>query len=120
MKIFSDKKRLDLLAIQNRIDSTKSRIPLFSMKVDAVIETNVEPVKVITENIVGIIEGSDPVLRNEVIVIGAHKDHLDYGLYGSLYAGNDKQIHNGADDNASGTAGMLELAQKFSCRKKRS
>ncbi|HMQ67571.1 MAG TPA: M20/M25/M40 family metallo-hydrolase [Ignavibacteria bacterium] len=111
-------KGLDLLAIQNKIDSTKKPDSFTLNDADAVIETNVEPVKVITQNIVGIIEGSDPVLKNEVIVIGAHKDHLGYGLYGSLYAGNDKQIHNGADDNASGTAGMLELAQKFSSERK--
>ncbi len=46
------------------------------------------------------------------IVIGAHFDHLGYGEYGnSLYAGKDKQIHNGADDNASGTAAVIELAR---------
>lgn len=46
------------------------------------------------------------------IVIGAHYDHLGYGQdRNSLYAGADKQIHNGADDNASGVAAMLELAR---------
>lgn len=45
------------------------------------------------------------------VVIGAHYDHLGYGEYGSsLYAGSDKQIHNGADDNASGTAAVIEIA----------
>lgn len=48
------------------------------------------------------------------VVIGAHYDHLGYGDHGSsLYAGKDKQIHNGADDNASGTAGLLELASRI-------
>ncbi|MFM2226648.1 MAG: hypothetical protein RJA07_2850 [Bacteroidota bacterium] len=46
------------------------------------------------------------------IVIGAHFDHLGMGEYGSsLYTGKDKQIHNGADDNASGTAAVIELAR---------
>lgn len=47
------------------------------------------------------------------IVIGAHYDHLGYGGEGSLYRGEDKAIHNGADDNASGVAVMLDLASKI-------
>lgn len=45
-------------------------------------------------------------------IIGAHFDHLGYGEPGSsLYAGKDKQVHNGADDNASGTAGLIQMAK---------
>lgn len=108
---------IDLLQIQKEIDSLKTPNSFALNNVKAVIETDVEPVKVTTNNVIGFIEGNDPVLKNEVIVIGAHKDHLGYGVYGSLYRGNDKQIHNGADDNASGTAGVLEIAQKFSSNK---
>ena len=50
---------------------------------------------------------------DEVIIIGAHYDHLGYGEFGSLYRGDTPRIHNGADDNASGTAGLIELAQYF-------
>jgi hypothetical protein len=64
-------------------------------------------------NVVGILEGSDPVLKNEAIVIGAHYDHLGRGGGGSL-ATREGDIHHGADDNASGVAGMLELARIFS------
>jgi aminopeptidase YwaD len=64
-------------------------------------------------NIIGILPGSDPVLKNEAIVIGAHYDHLGLGGEGSL-APRAGDIHHGADDNASGTAGMLELARMFS------
>lgn len=105
---------LDLHQIQNEIDSTKTSNSFALKNVKAVIEANVEPVKVITNNVIGFLEGKDPDLKNEVIVIGAHKDHLGYGLYSSLYSGSDKQIHNGADDNASGIAGLLEIAQKIS------
>ena len=63
-------------------------------------------------NVVGILDGSDPTLKNEVIVIGAHYDHLGHGGEGSL-APREGEIHHGADDNASGTAGMLELARLF-------
>jgi aminopeptidase YwaD len=63
-------------------------------------------------NVVGIINGADPVLKNETIVIGAHYDHLGRGGEGSL-AAREGEIHHGADDNASGTAGLLELARIF-------
>lgn len=64
-------------------------------------------------NIIGVLEGSDPSLKNETIVIGAHYDHLGRGGEGSL-APRSSDIHHGADDNASGVAGMLELARMFS------
>ncbi len=51
---------------------------------------------------------------SQTIVIGAHYDHLGYNEYGgSLYRGEEKQIHNGADDNASGVAVLLNLASKL-------
>jgi hypothetical protein len=68
-------------------------------------------------NIIGILEGSDPKLKNEVIVIGAHYDHLGFGGQGSL-AQRYGEIHYGADDNASGIAGLLELARIFSANRK--
>ena len=64
-------------------------------------------------NVVGILEGSDPKLKNEAIVIGAHYDHLGRGGEGSR-AAREGEVHHGADDNASGVAGMLELARIFS------
>ncbi len=64
-------------------------------------------------NVVGILDGSDPTLKNEAIVIGAHYDHLGIGGEGSL-APKSGEIHHGADDNASGVAGVLELARIFS------
>jgi aminopeptidase YwaD len=64
-------------------------------------------------NVIGILEGSDSVLKNETIVIGAHYDHLGHGGAGSL-APKEGEIHHGADDNASGVAGVLELARIFS------
>jgi Zn-dependent M28 family amino/carboxypeptidase len=63
-------------------------------------------------NVVGILDGSDPTLKNEVIVVGAHYDHLGRGGEGSL-APREGEIHHGADDNASGTAAVLELARMF-------
>jgi Zn-dependent M28 family amino/carboxypeptidase len=64
-------------------------------------------------NVVGILPGSDPHWKNEAIVIGAHYDHLGRGGDGSL-APRPGDIHHGADDNASGVAGLIELARIFS------
>lgn len=63
-------------------------------------------------NVVGVLEGRDKILKNEAIVIGAHYDHLGRGGQGSL-AANSTDIHHGADDNASGTAAIIELARQF-------
>ena len=63
-------------------------------------------------NVVGVLEGRDAKLKDQVIVIGAHYDHLGHGGTGSL-APREGEIHHGADDNASGTAGLLELARLF-------
>jgi hypothetical protein len=59
-------------------------------------------------NILGLREGSDGALRHEVILIGAHYDHVGYGRRGNSY-GPLGYIHNGADDNASGVSAILEL-----------
>lgn len=59
-------------------------------------------------NIVGLVEGTDPQLKNEYIVIGAHYDHMGYEL-----KKDKKVIYPGADDNASGVAAIIELAKYF-------
>jgi hypothetical protein len=53
------------------------------------------------------------VLRSEYVIVGAHYDHLGFGGEGSL-APDETAVHNGADDNASGTAAMLEIARRLS------
>lgn len=58
--------------------------------------------QLIGQNVMGFIEGSDPVLKNEIVVVSAHYDHL--GKRG-------EQIYHGADDNGSGTSSVLEIAQ---------
>lgn len=73
-------------------------------------------------NILGLLEGSDPQLKHQVIAIGAHYDHVGYGRAGNSY-GPIGYIHNGADDNASGTAAILEMidaARRLPARPKRS
>lgn len=59
-------------------------------------------------NVVGYIEGSDPVLKDEIVVFGAHYDHLGFRV-----RGNDTIVYSGADDNASGTAALIEIARQM-------
>jgi hypothetical protein len=65
------------------------------------------------QNILALLEGSHPRLKRELIVVGAHYDHVGYGNEQNSY-GPTGYIHNGADDNASGVAVLLELAEAFS------
>lgn len=62
-------------------------------------------------NVIGILPGNDPVLKNEYIIIGGHHDHLGYGETGSRTGA--PVIHYGADDNGSGSVGVLALAEHF-------
>jgi hypothetical protein len=72
----------------------------------------------VANNVLAILPGSDPDLAHEVIVLGAHYDHVGHGKHGNSLAalGGDLEhdsIHNGADDNASGSAVLLELAESL-------
>jgi len=76
----------------------------------AVGETELIKVRDTGYNVVGYL----PTDNDTTIIIGAHYDHLGWGGPTSRYRGEEKMIHNGADDNASGTAALLELARHFS------
>jgi hypothetical protein len=64
-----------------------------------------------TQNVAAVLRGSDPALRNEYVILGAHFDHLGRSTFGALDPEAANTIHNGADDNASGTAAVMELAR---------
>ena len=117
IEFFLKQRGYDLSKIQQDINSNlKSNsfeIKGISVEYDVDLEKDIAK----TGNVVGLLEGNDPVLRNEVIVIGAHFDHLGYGGQNSMYRGKDKLPHVGADDNASGTTGVLEIAQKLASEK---
>src|SRR4030095_5739718 len=93
---------------------TQATRQLLSGQLD--LSTDVVRREVKAFNGVGILEGSDPLLKNESIVIGAHYDPLGRGGEGRL-APRSGEIHHGADDNASGTAGVLELARLITSQK---
>jgi hypothetical protein len=82
------------------------------------LATEVVKVMSTTANVVGYLEGADLKLRDQTVVVGAHFDHLGYGGSGSgSLQPESNAIHNGADDNASGTAGLLELAQALAAKR---
>jgi len=83
-----------------------------SLSVD-IIEDKAE-----ARNVVAYLEGNDPSLKNEYILFGGHYDHLGMGGPGSGSRRPDTlAIHNGADDNASGTSAVLEIAEKLAANK---
>lgn len=95
--------------VQEGINSTQKPAS-FAMKATARMTTSIRKIMGESFNVAGILPGNDPVLRDEYIVIGAHFDHLGMGGPGSL-APDTVAVHHGADDNASGTAALLEAAE---------
>ncbi len=69
----------------------------------------------LVKNVVGVLEGEGP-LADETVVIGAHYDHVGRGGKGS-FVPNSNEVHNGADDNASGAVSLLEIARRLAARK---
>ncbi len=104
-----------LKALQDSMRARQKPNSLVLKDCSAAFEVSVNRVSSQTANVVAYLEGNDPVLKDEVIVLGAHMDHLGMGGPGSGSMVPDTvAIHNGADDNASGTASLLELAQAIS------
>ena len=106
----------DLTKLQKGIDAS-GKPNSFPLDAKLSLELKIQRSSVTAHNVVGKLPGSDPKLAGEVVVIGAHYDHLGKGGHGgSLARGSNGQIHNGADDNASGTAGLIELARAFAAK----
>ncbi len=99
-----------LLDLQKQIDEKLEPQSFALTGIGADVTMDVIRVRKEVSNVVGILPGSDPVAGGETIVIGAHYDHLGHGGRSSMSPQSIGQIHPGADDNASGTAGLLELA----------
>lgn len=91
----------------------------FETEIEVSATTNLVAEKNKTQNIIALVEGSDPVLKNEYVVIGAHHDHLGYGGPASGSRVPDTTaVHYGADDNASGVATVIEIAEKLQANRK--
>lgn len=102
----------DLKSIQSSIDN-HLKPDSFALKNTINLSIDLKRDVKHTSNVIGYLEGTDKKLKNEVIVIGAHYDHLGYGGEESLSTSKEPEIHNGADDNASGTSALIELARNL-------
>ncbi len=87
----------------------KGRFRAFDMGIDGRIDYDMAFDKVTSNNVVGVIEGTDPKLKNEYVVLTAHLDHV--GIEDPDDSGD--KIHNGAMDNAVGVATMLDVARRL-------
>jgi hypothetical protein len=104
---------VSLTELRDKIDHEEKSA---SMEVPAgktTLEVNLEEIRQPTENVVAVLRGSDPHLKSESVVIGAHYDHIGFGHYGTRNSSTEGQVHPGADDNASGTAVLVELARRL-------
>ena len=73
------------------------------------VKVDIERIRRGVANVIGVLPGSDAALAGQYIVVGAHYDHLGLGEHDSLSPKDIGKIHHGADDNASGTAGVLAM-----------
>ncbi len=100
----------DLDAVARNIDrDLVPRSRLLDATVDYVQQFSLN--RRVVRNVIGILPGSDPALAGEAIVVGAHYDHVGLGGRFSVTPERTGEIHNGADDNASGTAAIIEMAR---------
>ncbi len=114
---YMHKENRDLATVEKNLADDTNTINYESEYV-VTANTNIKSIQVNTYNVVMKLEGSDPLLKNESIVIGAHYDHLGFGGRGSgSRRPNEHAIHNGADDNASGVALVMLLAEKLAKQK---
>lgn len=105
--------------LQGELDRGEMMMGFVLPEVEVRATIDVQPVKRTGTNVLGILRASDKPSET-MIVIGAHIDHLGAGASGSSLAREEERngIHRGADDNASGVAGMLEIAQSLASQKK--
>jgi aminopeptidase YwaD len=107
-----------ILDLQQTINEKKKPASFLVDRLTISVNVDLDEIHQTGKNLVAYLEGSDTALRSQILIIGAHYDHLGYGGEGSGSLKPDTvAIHHGADDNASGTAGLLELAQWFASKK---
>jgi len=101
---------ISLEKLQDKISRTEQTVSYQFNDVQLSIHAAYRSTRKSVPNVVGLIEGSDPQLKDELIIYSAHFDHLGVSL--------GDEVYNGADDNASGTVALLELAEAFMKEKK--
>ncbi|WP_162006550.1 M28 family peptidase [Roseimaritima sediminicola] len=110
-RLLRDATEQSLAALETAIaeDLRPRSRPLADVEIQ--LETSVTQARIETSNVIGILPGRGE-LKDETVVVGAHYDHVGMGGYGSLAPGTIA-VHNGADDNASGTVVMMEVARRM-------
>lgn len=104
-------RRESLIDLDKDIIKNKKPHSILLPDVRVTIKTDIQQVPVKAYNVCGMVEGTDSKLKDEYVIVGAHYDHLGWGGALSMYHGKVPMIHNGADDNASGSAALLEMAK---------
>jgi aminopeptidase YwaD len=111
------KSKTTVQSLEKKLNETR-KPSAFSTKISVNGKSEIIRETTNTRNVVMILPGEDEQLKNEYIIIGAHFDHLGMGGPGSSSRAVDTiGVHHGADDNASGVAMMLEIAEKFAMTK---
>ncbi len=102
-----------ITSLESKILDKKAPVSLATdSKVSVKVQVNLKEIE--TQNVVAMVPGNDAVLKDQYVVVGAHYDHLGMGGPGSGSRAIDTiAVHNGADDNASGTASVIEMAEKM-------
>jgi aminopeptidase YwaD len=103
-----------LTELREKIDHHEKPASMEVPVAKATLEVNLEDIRHSTENVIAVLPGLDPHLKNQSVVIGAHYDHIGFGHYGTRNLSTEGLIHHGADDNASGVAVLLDLARQLS------
>jgi aminopeptidase YwaD len=109
-----DARGVSLKSLKETIDREEKPASRHLPGAQVALQVTLEETREPTENVVGILPGTDSRMKDEHIVIGAHYDHVGFGHFGSRNSSAEGQIHYGADDNASGTAVLLQLAEQLS------
>ena len=109
-----DSQGVSLSALKEKIDRAEKPAAMLVPNATVKLQVSLQEDRQRTENVVAILNGADPSLTGENIVIGAHYDHLGLGYFGARERQSEGRIHPGADDNASGTAVLLDLARRMS------
>lgn len=98
--------------LKTRIDSSRTPIPLSLPGVHVTLNLRIHRKEKVSENVIGILFGSDSLLKNEFIVFSAHYDHVGKNAV-------TQEIYNGADDDGSGTCAVIEASRAFASMRER-
>jgi aminopeptidase YwaD len=111
-------RRFEQLGLEKIVTDSSCRCPSYAQAFVArpAASAHAASASLPTGNVVGFIPGRDPALRGQLVVVGAHLDHLGTFTAGALDPEKGAAIRNGADDNASGVAAVMELARLLSRR----